>query len=274
MMYGGKYYWMQPDGVESLDEGYMNVRVYRELDGTLTGYNSQGFMTTCEFTAILRMSLMGGMNLSGDIFMYAQGGAEVIGECTVDPATSKAGNPVASYLIPDQTKWLRDTTVTKDTPAKFLIEECADAIKTGEGTNLADGYYARRIGYSPVKAQADGGLGSYECCYGYTRNEWAAGVGKRVRIALRFRGYANSTYCSPRNWNANYSASNTYRNNGGSAKECGHRFRRFSVGPEKQTVARTRPEAANTKDLRGGGAPVVSATGKRPMAQPEPRENQ
>ena len=38
--------------------------------------------------------------------------------------------------------------------------------------------------------------------------------------------------------------------------------------PEKN-VARTCPAAANTKDLRGGGTPG-SATGKRPMAQPEP----
>ena len=214
-MYGGKYYWMQPNGVESLTDGYMNVRVYRELSDTLTGYNSGGTQTTCEFTAILRMSLMGGMNLSGDIYAYTQGGAEVIGECTIAPGTSKTGNPIASYLIPDQTKWLNDTAVLKDSPAKFLIEDCADAIKTGEGTNLADGYYARRIGYSPIKAQEGGGLSSYECCYGYTRNEWATAVGKRARIALRFRGNAVYAYCSPRNWAAYTAASTTFRSNGG-----------------------------------------------------------
>ena len=217
-MYGGKYYWMQPNGVESLTDGYMNVRVYRELSDTLTGYNSGGTQTTCEFTAILRMSLMGGMNLSGDIYAYTQGGAEVIGECTIAPGTSKTGNPIASYLIPDQTKWLNDTAVLKDSPAKFLIEDCADAIKTGEGTNLADGYYARRIGYSPIKAQAGGDLSSYECCYGYTRNEWATAVGKRARISLRFRGLANYASCSPRFWFAYYAASNSYRYFGGSAQ--------------------------------------------------------
>jgi len=217
-MYGGKYYWMKPDGVETLTDGFMNVRVYRELSDTLTGYNSGGTQTTCEFTAILRMSLMGGMNLSGDIYVYTQGGAEVIGECTIAPETSKTGNPIASYLIPDQTKWLNDTAITKDTPAKFLIENSNDAILTGEGTNLADGYYARRIGYSPIKAQAGGGLSSYECCYGYTRNEWATAVGKRARIALRFRGNANSATCSPRIWNANNAASIPNRHYGGSAQ--------------------------------------------------------
>ncbi len=217
IVYGGKYYWMAPSGVSSLDEGYMNVRVYRELQETLNGYNSSGSLTSCDVTAILRMSLMGGMNLSGDIYMYAQGGAEVIGECTISPSTSKEGNPVTSYLIPDQTKWLNDTAIIKDSPGKFLIEDCADAIKTGEDTNKADGNYKRRIGYSPLKAENGGSMSSCECCYGYTRNEWGS-VGKRVRIALRFRGHAHNSYASPRFWLASYSASFAARTHGGSAQ--------------------------------------------------------
>lgn len=217
-VYGGKYYWMAPDGAETLTDGYMNARIYREMSDTLTGYNSSGTQTTCEFTAILRMSLMGGMNISGDIYAYTQGGAEVIGECTVEPDTSRTGNPIVSYLIPDQTKWLNDTAISKNAPAKFLIEECADAIKTGEATNLTDGYYARRLGYSPVKMLGGGGLGSYECCYGYTSNHWASAVGQRVRIALRFRGYATHANCSPRYWHAHSSASIANRTIGGSAQ--------------------------------------------------------
>ena len=216
-MYGGKYYWMEPDGVESLTDGYMNVRVYRELSDTLTGYNSGGTQTTCEFAAILRMSLMGGMNLSGDIFAYTQGGAEVIGECTIAPETSRTGNAIASYLIPDQTKWLNDTAITKNTPAKFLIEDSNDAIQTGEGTNLGSGYYKQRIGYSPIKVANAGSLASNECCYGYTENYWGS-VGQRVRLALLFRGHAHYTLCSPRIWYAYYAASTTNSFIGGSAQ--------------------------------------------------------
>ncbi len=217
-VYGDKYYWMKPNDVESLDEGYMNARIYKEIEDTLEGYDSNGNLTTCEFSAILRMSLMAGMNLSGDIYSYTQGGAEVIGECTIAPATSKIGNPIVSYLIPDQTKWLNDTVTSKAAPVKFMIEESANAIKTGEGTNLADGFYAQRIGYSPIKAVLGGAISSYECCYGYTRNEWASTVGTRVRLALRFRGTAIYTVCSPRYWYANYSSSIQYRNIGGSAQ--------------------------------------------------------
>lgn len=217
-MYGGEYYWLKPGAIDSLGEGYMNARVYRILKDTLTGYDNNGNQTTCEFIAHLRMSLMAGMNLSGDIYVYAQGGAEVIGECTVAPSVSKAGNPVKAYLIPDQKKWLNDTSVSKDTPSKFLIEDCQDAILTAEGTNLTDSNYKRRVGYSPVKAESGGSMSSYECCYGYTRNEWATSVGKRVRIGLRFRGFALNSSCSPRFWSAFYSASYVYRPNGGSAQ--------------------------------------------------------
>ena len=78
--------------------------------------------------------------------------------------------------------------------------------------------------------------------------------------ALRFRGNANNANCSPRNWNANNAASNANRNNGGSAK----------ASKEEETVARTRPEAANIKDLKGWRHLTVGVTGKRPTAQPEP----
>ena len=216
-MYGGKYYWMEPTGVETLTDGYMNVRVYRELHDTLTGYDSEGSQTTCDFTAILRMSLMAGLNLSGDIYAYTQGGAEVIGECTISQGTSRAGNPIKAYLIPDQTKWLNDTSITKQTPATFPIEECADAIEVGEGVNLANGYYAQRVGYSPIKVANGGSLSSNECCYGYTDNYWGS-VGQRVRLALRFRGIATSAYCSPRLWYAYYAASHTTSSNGGSSQ--------------------------------------------------------
>lgn len=218
-MYGGKYYWLKPGNVESLADGYMNARVYRILEDTLTGYDDNGTQTTCEFVAHLRMSLMAGLNLSGDIYMYAQGGAEVIGECVNDPNESRVGNPVRAYLIPDQTRWKLDTAITKDNQDVFEIEHGSAAIITGGGENLADGYYAQRIGYSPLKAANGGGIGSYECCYGYTQNNWGETVGKKTRIALRFRGYSHNTNCSPRNWNANYSASNTNRYNGGSAQD-------------------------------------------------------
>ena len=217
-VYGGTYYWMKPYGVESLTDGYMNARIYKEVTDVVTGYDTGGSLTTCEVTAILRMSLMGGMNLSGDIYAYAQGGAEVIGVCYVDPATSRTGNPLESFLIPDQKSWKNDSQVSVDLGTSFLIEGRGVATRTAYGVNLADGYYARRFGYSPIKAEAGGGLNSYECCYGYTRNEWAATTAKRVRIALRFRGFASYTYCSPRSWFANFSASITTRNIGGSAQ--------------------------------------------------------
>ena len=93
------------------------------------------------------------------------------------------------------------------------------------------------------------------------------------RSGLRFRGNANSTNSSPRNWNGNNAVSNSTNRNYGCSAKASNSAVRFFVTVIRVTVARTCPEAANTQDLRGGGTHRVSATGKRPMAQPEPREN-
>ena len=220
-MYGGRYYFMNVDGALTLSEGYMNVKVYRELTDTISAWDANGTAGTWEVTALLRMSLFSGLNLSGDIFAYCQGGAECIGTCTVDPATSKAGNPVDCYLIVDQERWVRETSISVNQGSTFAIENSADAIHLGQGENLTncnDGYAKRRLGYSPMKVENGGSLTSGECYYGYTRNEWATTVGKRARIALRFRGSANSATCSPRYWFAYYSAGFATRSFGGLAQ--------------------------------------------------------
>ena len=213
-MYGGRYYYMNVDGALTMADGFMNAKVYRELTDTISAWDASGNAVTWEVSALLRMSLFGGLNLSGDILAYCQGGAECIGTCTIDPATSKAGNPVDCYIITNQEHWVRDTEVTKNAGTTFAIENSEHAIHLGQGetlTNCIDGYAKRRLGYSPMKIANGGDLTSGECYYAYTRNEWCSTVGKRARIALRFRGNANNAYCSPRSWNASHSAGHTSR---------------------------------------------------------------
>lgn len=220
-MYGGRYYFMNVDGALALAEGYMNVKVYRELTDTISAWDANGNAGTWEVTALLRMSLFSGLNLSGDIYAYCQGGAECIGTCSVDPATSKEGNPVDCYLIVDQERWVRETAMSVDQGTTFAIENSTDAIHLGQGeniTNCNDGYAKRRLGYSPMKVEDGGSLTSGECYYGYTRNEWASVVGKRVRIGLRFRGHGRIASCSPRSWTGYHSASHASRTYGGLAQ--------------------------------------------------------
>lgn len=217
-VYGGQYYYMNVTDAKTLSEGFMNVRVYKILQDTISVFSSNGSPLTWEVTAILRMSLYGGANISGDIYAYCQGGAECIGNCTVPTTTSTAGNNVDCYLIPDQTKWVRDTTTEKNGGSNFTIENSADALSLGNYTQFNDGYYKARLSYSPMKIADGGDFSSWECAYGYTRNQWETTVGKRARIGLRFRGYATSTYSSPRYWYAIYAASSTYAFFGGSAQ--------------------------------------------------------
>ena len=216
-MYGGHYYYMNVSDARKMAEGYMNVRVYKQMEDTLTVYNASGTAMTWEVSVILRMSLFGGLNLCGDIYDYCQGGAECIGNCTVDPNTSRAGNSVDCYLITDQSKWVNDTNITIDSGARFAIENSAYAIPQGSYTQLGNGYYKSRLAYSPMKLANGGDMASWQCCYGYTDNYWGT-FGKRSRIALRFRGYASSTICSPRYWSAYNSASAPHAFHGGSAQ--------------------------------------------------------
>lgn len=217
-VYGGLYYYMNVSDAKILSEGYMNVRVYKILEDTINVYSANGSPLTWEVTAILRMSLFGGANLCGDIYEYCQGGAECIGNCTVPRTTSKAGNNVDCFLITDQRKWVRDTTIDKNSDSNFAIENSADAISLGNFTQLDDGYYKARLSYSPMKIADGGDLSSWECTYGFTRNEWQTTVGKRTRICLRFRGYAISPYSSPRLWIASNAASYTFAYSSGSAQ--------------------------------------------------------
>ena len=216
-MYGGRYYYMNVDGAKTLAQGYMNVRVYKELTETINVWDVNGSAVTYDVEAVLRMSLFGGLNISGDIFDYCQGGAECIGTCLVSENTSRTGNKYDVYLITDQRNWVRDTTVDLGT-GNALIEQSAHAIKVGTCTQVGGGYAKSRISYSPVKSENGGDLSSWQCYYAWTDNYWNGTVGRRARVGLRFRGIAAHAYCSPRIWNGSASAAHTTRSYGGSAQ--------------------------------------------------------
>lgn len=217
-MYGGRYYYMNVSGARTMAEGYMNVRVYRELTEIINAWDANGNTVQYDVEVVLRMSLFGGLNLSGDIFDYCQGGMEVIGKCLVLQETSRAGNEYEVFLITDQKNWVRDATVAPGADGKALIEDSPHAMNLGTYTQYGDGYMKQRLSFSPVKLSNGGSLSSWECCYGWTSNYWSNTIGSRVRVGVRFRGYAYSGYCSPRFWYGTYSAGATASSYGGSAQ--------------------------------------------------------
>ena len=236
MVYGSRFWWMRPTGVESLDDGYMNCRVYKEVAGVVSGEkHSDGTAAAYEVSVCLRTGLMGGLDLCGDIYVYANGGAEVIYTGT---AAAKTGLPVKCMLITDQREWVKETaaSLTMDDVTrypeltdseKFLIEKSAAAlsliadadVNAGLAVNKANGYVLRRQAYSPLALVSGGSLTSGEAAYNYTTLASNATVNNRVRLGLRFRGFAHSPFACPRFLYGYYAVSpSSFRSSGCSAQ--------------------------------------------------------
>ena len=211
--YGYKYRYVSVPGTDGT--AGMNVRLYKKMNQTFNAYDAEGNETEWDVEVILRMSLYGGVNLSGDIFMYCGGGYEQVGTCQFATSGSK-GNPIDLYLEPAQRKWHTEKTSSRDDLGTFDFERLY--IKTGSCTNVGDGYSALRSSYSGWKQKAGGGISTGECYYTWDNNYWSTKLNQRTRIAARFRGHAFHSSCSPRYLYAYYAVSNTTRSYGGSAQ--------------------------------------------------------
>lgn len=211
--YGYKYRYVSVPGTDGTAS--MNVRLYKFMSQTFTAYDAEGNEAEWDVEVILRMSLFGGVNLSGDIFMYCGGGYEQVGTCQFATSGSK-GNPIDLYLEPDQRKWHTEKTSSRDDLGTFDFERLY--IKTGSCTNVGDGYSALRSSYSGWKQKAGGSISTGECYYTWDNNHWSTKLNQRMRIAARFRGYANISSCSPRFLYANIAVTHGIRHSGGSAQ--------------------------------------------------------
>lgn len=216
-VYGGRYYYMNIDSIDGIEEGYMNVRIYREIEKTGVAFlDENGNDVKYDIAVVLRMSLMGGANLSGDVFAYWGGGCEVVGTCGENTENGTYGHTMDGYLQPDQSKWARETAYTKDDLGRFEFEDVYNHMLTYE--NKSNGYTIQRCANMPVRLIAGGNISQGECYYNYDQKYWSNKKDQRVRVGLRFRGYAFSGFCSPRFWIATYSAAATARSYGGSAQ--------------------------------------------------------
>ena len=214
--YGGIYWYETPTGALGLNDGEMNVRVYKRMSQTFTAYDADGAQQSWDVEVILRMSLMEGMNLSGDIFAYSGGGYEQVGTVKYLQDTQRTGNPVDIYIQPMQKQWVRETESSKNSLGMFGFE--GSYMKIGTFENISDGYYKVRVPFSGWKKENGGNISQGECCYGWSNNYWGNTIDQRVRIAARFRGYASNGLCSPRILYANNAVTRAYRNYAGSAQ--------------------------------------------------------
>jgi hypothetical protein len=219
--YGQTYRYRNVTGVKGLADGVMSCNVYRIKTGTCMGYKAADSKVEYDCELCLRLSLVHGMNLSGDVFGYWGGGMEMVGtgkqqENTIQDKIKNAY--IDFYLEPKQKNWLMENNTILSDFKTFAFEGVYAKIGTFGPPILGGGYFKKRMGLTPYKTENGGNIDSYQCCYGWTEPYWLDRYGQRVRIAVRLRGYANIAYCSPRFLYAHYSAAPASVFYGGSAQ--------------------------------------------------------
>ena len=221
--YGATYHYKNIPGVKGLKDGEMNCQLYRKRIGTCKGYKDADTLATYDLEIQLRMSLIHGMNLSGDIFAYWGGGCEMVGTNKVATngsynAEQLEKNFVEFYLEPYQDKWVNETNPQLNDLGIFGFEAVYNKMGIFGPPFLTDGYAKKRLGFTPYKIENGGSLGSWQCCYMWAYPYWSRTLNQRVRIAVRFRGYASHGNCSARSLHASDAVSNTNVHTGGSAQ--------------------------------------------------------
>lgn len=221
--YGATYRYKNITGVKGLADGAMNCKVYRKKIGTCKGYKDANTLATYDLELSLRMSLMHGMNVSGDVFAYWGGGCEMVGTNKVQTdgnynTEQLTKNYIDFYLEPTQSKWVNESAVSKNNLGTFGFEAVYGKIGTFGPPILSGGYCKNRLGHTPYKIADGGNIGSWQSFYSWAFSYWSSVINQRVRIAVRLRGIAYNASCSARSLTAYDSAADTHVYYGGSAQ--------------------------------------------------------
>lgn len=212
--YGNTYYYMNVPGFDGLQEGDMNVRVYKLLHANVEAFKA-GAAQTWDMEIVHRMSLFNGVNLCGDIWAYCGGGLEMVGTPKEGATKGSTGNTIRVYAEPDQTKWHNESAIAKPAGQKFDFQDKYALIL--ETTNLGNSHTLEREGYTPWKIAKASSLVQGECYSQFDDANWISGT-NNVRIESLFRGWSYDLNCSPRTMGANLSVSDAYSNYSGSAQ--------------------------------------------------------
>ena len=211
----GNTYWYRSVKHVAVTPNPMDVVVYKKMRSSVSAYNANGDTTVFDIEVILRMSLFGGMSLSGDIVAYCGGGYEQVGTC-INAVSGSVDNPIDCYLEPNQLKWAYETNTSVRDLGTFPFEK--QYLKIGTFVNLSNGYCQKRTPYGGWKTKNGGNISSGECCYGWSLNYWSTVANVRVRVGARLRGFSDYSFCSARFLSAHYFAGIASRNSAGLAQ--------------------------------------------------------
>ena len=208
--YGDTYYYMNVPGFAGLQDGDMNVRVYKVQSADVDGFNANKQATTFEMELVFRMSLFNGANLSGDIMAYNGGGLEMVDISETDDMTI---HHVDVYLQPDQKQWHHDSTARKNIGETWDFEKTY--LKVGEYETIGESYTLERMSNSPVRIKEASNMSQGENYYMWDNGYWA-NKGQRGRIRSLFRGASDKLECSARYLDANNDVMRAHASYGGS----------------------------------------------------------
>lgn len=194
--YGDTYYYMNVPGFDGLQDGDMNVKVYKVQSADVEGFNAAGEATTFEMELVFRMSLFNGANLSGDIWAYNGGGLEIVG---TKKTNYRTGHHVDVYIQPDQKQWHHDSTARKKIGETWDFEK--SYLKVGEYETPGDSYTLERMSNSPVRIKKASNMSQGENYYMCDDCYWA-NKGERTRMKSLFRSWSYFSNCSARNLDA------------------------------------------------------------------------
>ena len=168
VFYGATYYYKIIPYIDGLTEGEMNVRLYKIMFQTISAYDSTGASASWDIEVILRMSLMGGANLMGDVLAYWGGGCEIVGTC--DYVTPGNGNSIKIYSNIYQREWARETAASKANLGVFDFETKYSLLS--DTTQESDVWVKKRLSYAPFADEPGGSLATGDCFRLYQANYW------------------------------------------------------------------------------------------------------
>lgn len=201
--YGDTYYYMNVPGFAGLQDGDMNVRVYKVQTADVEGFLTSGEAATFEFELVFRMSLFNGANLCGDIWAYNGGGLEMV--CTKE-TDAWTGHHVDVYLQPDQKQWHHDSNDVKNIGETWDFEKTY--LKVGEYGNLGNSYTLERMSNSPVRIKKASNMSQGENYYMWDNFYYNKGQRARMKSVFRSESSSNGN-CSARTMDADYGVLST-----------------------------------------------------------------
>ena len=209
--YGEIYYYRNPNGAVSLLDGEMNSRLYKKVNQTISCFDSSGSPITANVECLLRIPIMDGFNICGDVSRYIPGGCEIVG--VRNNQAYGTDLPYSVYLETDQTKFIYETAIYKGINETFDFQHIYKKIGNYNGFN---GFRKSLAPFTFLGGESGGSILTGECAAIEGRDAWSSSVNQIGRMASKQGSHARLSAIGPRFAYITNAASYAVRNVGSS----------------------------------------------------------